>query len=153
MSLVNKEYNNLETDMCFSLFFKLWNQVLMLQMDSPAQIDGRSSKPLLKCSKIALQTIFGDEFYTIPTEKTLPRQPELLELPSILKIKSKSTRTFRPNCKISTVATKIPPSVGGQTWLFLNTRCFQTSPLLLYLCTSVLKCTVHLRVNCPKHVT
>ena len=77
-------------------------------MDSMAQIDGGSSKPfwtirfkiviykqksrrvnyrIPKCSKIAPQTIFQDDFYIIPTQKTSPRLPEPSALPENIKIK------------------------------------------------------------------
>ena len=75
-------------------------------MDSMAQVDGGSSKPfwlirfknviykqkscranyrLPKCSKIDLQTIFRNDFYTIPTENTSPRPPEPSESAEHLK--------------------------------------------------------------------
>ena len=89
-------------------------------MDSPAQIDGGSSKPfwlirfknviykqkscranyrLPKCSNIDFQTIFGDDFYIIPNWKTPPRPPEPLELPENYKNTSKSTQIFPKNVK------------------------------------------------------
>ena len=49
---------------------------------------------LPKCSKIDLQTIFQDDFYIIPSQKTVPRPAEPLELSENLKIEAKSTQIF-----------------------------------------------------------
>ena len=90
-------------------------------MDSPAQIDGGSSKPfwlirfknviykqnscranyrLPKYLKVDIRTIFGDDFYTIPLYKTLPGPPEPLELPENPQLKLKSIQIFPKSSEI-----------------------------------------------------
>ena len=113
-------------------------------MDSPAQIDGGSSKPfwlirfknviykqkscranyrLPKYSKFNLQTIIWNGFYTIPTQKILPGLPEPLELSENLKSKSKSTQIFSKICKIRPSPQKFPPlywSAELECWNYMN---------------------------------
>ena len=46
------------------------------------------------CSKIILQTVFGDIFYTKPHQQIMPDSLVTSELPEKLKIGPKSTRKF-----------------------------------------------------------
>ena len=69
----------------------------------------RANYRVPKYSKIDLQTIFWHDFYTIPSQKTLPRPPEPSELPENLEIKSKSTQTFEKKSQIRPSPQKFHP--------------------------------------------
>ena len=58
------------------------------------------------------QTIFGSEFYSIPTQNTSPRSPETSELSENLQLQLKSTPIFPQKCNKSTDRSRNPPSVG-----------------------------------------
>ena len=50
--------------------------------------------------KVDLQTLFGDDFYTIPIQKALPRPPEPSELPENPKIHEMPPKYFQQIVKI-----------------------------------------------------
>ena len=60
-------------------------------------------------SKIDIQTICWDDFYTIPNQHTPPRPPEQSELTENLKIKFKSTKIFQKKSKIRPSLQKMHP--------------------------------------------
>ena len=58
------------------------------------QKPSRANYRVQKCPKNDLQTIFGNDFYTIPTQNTSPRSLEASESPENVKIEITSTQIF-----------------------------------------------------------